>query len=78
MQDRCSAYADTFNENHENLFRLLKLIDYSMGYDFLSVRPDLRPIVREAITSVGVEIVIDEPTLLYYLPKEDALKFKVQ
>ncbi|XP_055307319.1 uncharacterized protein LOC129571539 isoform X2 [Sitodiplosis mosellana] len=77
QMDRCSIYVDTFNENLDNLLRLLKLIDYSKGYDFLSVRPALRPIVREALSSISVEIVTDEPTLLCYMRKEEALKIKV-
>lgn len=77
-QDRCHAYADTFNASHEKLDRLLRLIDYSKGYTFISVRPELRPVIKNALIKANVEDVFDDEVLMYYLPKEDALQMDVQ
>lgn len=77
IQDRCYAYADTFNESYEKLDRLLCLIDYSKGYSFISVRPELRPVIKNALIKANVEDVNDDDVLMYYLPKEDALQLDV-
>ncbi|XP_031627732.1 uncharacterized protein LOC116343668 [Contarinia nasturtii] len=75
--DRNRAYADTLNPSHDNLFRLLQLIDYSTGYRFLGIRPEIHPILVEALRNANVEIMSDNVAILYHLPKEEALKFNV-
>lgn len=77
-KDRYRAYADTLGESHENLYQLLLLIDYSNGYTFLSIRPEIQPILRQAFEKVNTEVICDETTLLFYLPKEEALKLDVR
>lgn len=77
-KDRCEAYADTFDESHENLSCSLQLIDYSKGYLFSNIRSELRSIMIDAIEKTGTQIVYKEATYLYYLSKEDALKFTVE
>lgn len=74
LQDRYSAFADTLNESHDNLHCLLRLIDYSKGYTFLNIRSAIQPTVLNALKSLNVEIVADSKNLLYFLPKEHALK----
>lgn len=77
-KDRCYAYADTFNESHENLSRLLQLIDYSKGYIFPNERSALQSTIINAIKRTGTQILRDDVTVLYYLSKEDAMKFTVE
>lgn len=72
------AYADTLNENHGNLFRMLQLLDYSKGYLFLETRTGLRSTIINAIQKMKAEIENIETAQLYYLPKEKALKLDVQ
>lgn len=72
------AYADTLNASHENLRKLLQLLDYSRGYFFLSERPEIAPTMIEAIQQINVELAFVATTVLYVIPKEDALKFDVQ
>lgn len=74
LQDRCSAYADTLNESHDNLHCLLRLIDYSKGYTFSNIRSAIQPTILNALKSLNVEVVADSKNLLYFLPKKDALK----
>lgn len=78
FKDRCYGYADTINESHENLSKLLQLIDYTKGYKFLSIRTEIRPVILDALKKANVELLQVVSTLLYYLPKEDALEFNVQ
>lgn len=78
FQDRCSAYADTLSNSYENLDRLLQLIDFSKGFTFLSIRTDLRQVIRDALQKAKVGIFHDDTTLLYHLPQEMASKFDVQ
>lgn len=77
-QDRCYAYADTRDQSNGNLSRLLKLIDYSKGYFFLSIRSELATLLTTALDEANAEIAESGPTLLYHLSKEDALKFNVE
>lgn len=77
-KDRCTAHADTLNDSYENLSRLLQLIDYSKGYAFLSLRPELRSTIISAIEKTKTRIVYEETILLYSLPREDALKYTVE
>lgn len=51
------------------------MIDYTIGYFFLSVRGELRPIFNEALEKANIGIGHEFKNLFYYLPKEDALKF---
>lgn len=78
MQDRFIAYADTLNESYDRLNRLLQLIDYSKGYIFQSIRAEIRPVIRDALAKANAQVIADDTGLLYYLPKEEALKFNVQ
>lgn len=78
LKDRCNAYADTFDESYDRLNRLLQLIDYSKGYTFVTVRPELQPTIRAVLQKLNVEIDLDDMAWLYYLPKEEAMKFDVR
>lgn len=78
FQDRNRGYADTLNENFENLHRLLQLIDYSTGYRFLAIRPEVRSIINSSLQEIHVDIVSDNGAILYYLPREQAIKFDVE
>lgn len=75
LQDRYTAYADTLNTSHENLSRLLQLLDYSKGYSFWSTRHEVYPTIVNALNKIGAEIGLDDETLLYRLSKEKALEF---
>lgn len=74
MQDRCSSYADTLNESHGNLNRLLRQIDYTRGYTFLNIRSTVYPTIINALKIANVDVVHDDKMLLYLLPQGDALK----
>lgn len=78
LQDREKAFADTIDESHCKLIRLLELIDYSKGYEFMNVRAEIAPAVKKALQNVNVEVIEEVKTLLHYLPKEEALTFDVQ
>ncbi|XP_031631312.1 uncharacterized protein LOC116345775 isoform X2 [Contarinia nasturtii] len=60
------------------LHRLLSLINYSNGCIFTGIRTDLKPVIIDALKEVNVNIALDRTSLLYYLPKEEALKFDVE
>lgn len=77
FQDRNRAYVDTLNESLENLSRLLRLIDYSKGYRFLGVRPDIRPALKSTLDQINVPIISDNEAILYRLPREEAMQFNV-
>lgn len=72
------AFADTCNESYDRLNRLLQLIDYSKGYTFLSVRSEVRLVIKDALQKANIDLIMDVWNLLYHLPKEEALKFNVQ
>ncbi|XP_031628311.1 uncharacterized protein LOC116344072 [Contarinia nasturtii] len=78
VTDQFGAYADTFNESHENLSQLLQLLDYSKDYFFFSIRPSIRPTLKDALRKSNVDVGHYSTTLLYRLSKEDALKFDTQ
>ncbi|XP_031627117.1 uncharacterized protein LOC116343273 [Contarinia nasturtii] len=78
VTDGYAASVDTFNESYDRLYRLLKLVDYSKNYFFMSIRTEIKPIFKRALEEVNIEITLDEPALLYYLPKNNALKFNIQ
>lgn len=69
---------DTLSDSTENMLRLLKLLDFSKGYKFLSIRSALQSTIIGAIAVKNVEIVYENNPVLHYLPKEEALKFDVQ
>lgn len=71
-------YTDTLNKSHDNLLRLLKLFDFSNGFTFLNIRPEIGLVVKKVLQDANVEIVDDDMTFLYRLPQEDALKLDVQ
>lgn len=62
----------------ENLARLLQLIDYSKGYKFLGIRPQLCPILKSSLEQVNIPIVSENEAILYRLPKEDAIQLDVR
>lgn len=78
LQERVRVYADTLSSSFDNLHRLLQLIDYSGGYFFLSVRSELRQVIKDALKNANIGICQEYINLLYHLPKEDALKFSVE
>lgn len=78
FQDRNRAYADTLNQSYDNLSRLLYLIDYSKGFIFLAIRPEIRGVLRSALQKMNVDIRSDNRTILYRLPKEEALQLNVE
>lgn len=57
---------------------MLELIDYSRGYHFYGIRYELRQAIRNALQKVNVEIEFSSSSLLYCLPKNEALKFDDQ
>lgn len=71
-------YADTLSKSSKNLTRLLELLDYSQGYHFHGIRIELRQAVRDALHRANVDIEFGSSSLLYCLPKNEALKFDVQ
>lgn len=71
-------YADTLSKSSKNLTRLLELLDYSKGYHFYGIRFELRQAIREALHRANVDIEFGSSSLLYCLPKNEALKFDVQ
>lgn len=77
-QERTNAHADTLNDSFDNLQRLVQLLDYTKGYFFLSIRDELGPIIIDALQKAEIEPVQPSRTLLYYMPKEDALKFTTE
>lgn len=80
LKDRYTqtAYADTFSENTDELYRLLVLIDYSGGYFFLGLTDNVIPVVKDVIKLRNVDVYIDDWNLVYFLPKENALEFDIQ
>lgn len=78
QQDRAEAYADTLHESTDELFRLLKLLDYSKGHTFISLNDRSAKVLLEATKQKHVKIINHDVTLTYMLPKEDALKFSIQ
>lgn len=72
------AFADTCNPCLDNLSRLLQLLDYSKGVLFTCERPEVYPIILETLKKKNLEICADYLSLLYYMPKEEALKLEVQ
>lgn len=72
------TYTDTLNASFDNLQRLVQLLDYSKGYFFVSIRDALGPAVLDALQKAKIEPVVPLVTLLYYLPKEEALKFTTE
>lgn len=75
LQDHHITYADTLNESHDNLKRLLQLIDYTNIAAFLSIRPELETTITSAALHIGATVLSNSSTFLYYLPKERALEF---
>lgn len=44
----------------------------------MSIRPEIRPTIITAMKRANAELDLDDETLLYYLPKEEALKLEAQ
>ncbi|XP_031619018.1 uncharacterized protein LOC116338095 [Contarinia nasturtii] len=78
VTDGYAVTADTLNESYDRLYRLLLLFDFSKSYVFIGVRNELKPTVNRALDELNVKITEDSPDLLYYLAKEEALKFDVK
>lgn len=70
-----AAYADTLSESHDKLKRLVKLMDYSDGPTFLSIRPELQTTIMSGVQEAAADVLSNAATLLYYLPRERALEF---
>lgn len=62
----------------ENLGRMLQLIDYSKGYKFLGIRPELCSILKSSLEKVNIPIISENEAILYRLPKEDAIQLDVR
>lgn len=73
-----SAYADTLSENTDELFQLLLLIDYSIGYLFCALGEGPESALKQALKHKNVEHFPDFPSVFYRLPKEKALEFDIQ
>lgn len=58
---------------------MLLLLDYSKNYVFANVRAKVADIIADALQKVvNAKITGDVKTILYRLPKEEALQFDVQ
>lgn len=77
-QDGNYAYVDTLSNSHKNLIRLLELVDYGRSYHFYGIRSELWPAINDALQRIDVEIEFSSSSLLYCLPKNEALKFDVR
>lgn len=71
-------YADTIDTNSDKLSRLLQLFDYSSGYIFSNVRADVGCIIVDIMQKANIEADDYTKTILYRLPKEQAMNFDVQ
>lgn len=78
VTERLTAYADTLSDSFDKLHRLVQLLDYSKGYFFMSIRNDLGPVILDALREAKIEPIRPTTTILYYMSKEDALKFTAQ
>lgn len=78
LQDWRTAYTDTLNASHENLFRLLQLLDFSNGFTILNIRTEIGDVVERVLKNANVEIDCEFTSFLYHLAKEQALNFDVQ
>lgn len=74
-KDSSFAYAETMSSSFENLTRLLQLIDHSQtSYTFANVPAESVQVFKDVLQKANVEIS-NQPALMYFLPKEEALKF---
>lgn len=63
------------SESSDNLHRLLQLLDYALGYFFISIRSEIRQAFKDALETANVKIAHEYVNLLYHLPKEIAITF---
>lgn len=77
FQDCRLGYADTLIESNGRLSRLFQLIDFSKNYRFRGIRTAIATIIERALEKQNATVEYDT-ILLYYLSKEEALKFDVQ
>lgn len=71
-------YCDSLSESIGRLKMLLDLLDYSDGVRVMHVRSKCYPAVIETFKRKQLQLEFDDPNLLYYLPKEQAVTFNIK
>lgn len=72
------VFISSLNVSNGRLLKLLLLLDYSNGVRFAHVASKFYPTVLDALKSKQVTIERQLDLMLYYLPRERALEFKIE
>lgn len=73
-----TAYVDTLDDNTDELFQLLLLIDYSQGYFFYAIKECHISALKRALKQKNIDIFGELACVVYHLPNEKALALDIQ
>lgn len=54
------------------------MIDYSKGFRFLGIRPEIRIELKSTLSQMNVAVESDNEAILYHFPRDEAIQFKVE
>lgn len=71
-------FVNSLSDSNEKLAKILNLLDWSKGFKVSTFRKKHRPAVVDTVNAKNLSREFDSETLLYYLPKEEAVKLTVK
>lgn len=78
FQDRYHIFVSSLNVSNGRLLKLLMLLDYLAGVQFMHIASKYYPTVLNVIKRKQLTLQFDDPNLLYHLPKEKAFKLEIE
>lgn len=72
LQDRIDLYMYTLDESLDTLRRALELVDWD--YYYVSIMCEYETLLYNTFKKLNVRVSIARPNIMYFLPKEEALK----
>lgn len=71
-------FLNTLSDSNVKLAKILDMLDWSRGFKASTFRDKHRSAVVDTVTAKNLSREFDSETLLYYMPKEDAVKLTVK
>lgn len=71
-------FLNSLSDSNEKLANILNLLDWSRGFKVSTFRKKHRSAVVDTVIAKNLSREFDSETLLYYMPKEEAIKLAVK
>lgn len=76
-QDRYQLFLNSLSDSNDKLARILDMLDWSRGFKVSTFRKKHRSAVVDTLNAKNLNREFDSETLVYYMPKENAVRITV-